>query len=274
MPRSVLYAVPALLVGALLIVLELRWSRRHPERAKGYTWGDSAANGALGILKTTFGALVKLGALPLFALIYDHRVANLGQPHAWWSWLILVFAEDLCFYTFHRSHHAVRLLWAAHVSHHSSERYNLSTAFRQTLLTTITSPVFWMPLALLGYSPWMILLAQGWSQLYQFALHTEAVTKLPAPIEWLFNTPSHHRVHHGTQPQYLDRNHGGIFILWDRLFGTFEPEGERVEYGLTRQLHTNNVWTILFHELGDIARDARSAPTARGKLAAVFGRPR
>ncbi|HTL36841.1 MAG TPA: sterol desaturase family protein [Kofleriaceae bacterium] len=272
MPRSVLYAVPALVVAALLMVLEQRWSRRHAG-AKGYQLGDTLANGGLGALKVSFGALVKLGALPLFAIVYDHRIANLGQPHAWWSWVVLLFAEDLCFYTFHRTHHAVRLLWAAHVSHHSSEYYNLSTAWRQTLLTTITSPVFWMPLALLGYSPWMILLAQGWSQLYQFALHTEAVRTL-GPLEWFMNTPSHHRVHHGTQPQYLDRNHGGIFIIWDRLFGTFEPEGERVQYGLTRQLHTNNVWTILFHEVGDIARDARSATTMRGKLGAVFGRPR
>jgi sterol desaturase/sphingolipid hydroxylase (fatty acid hydroxylase superfamily) len=272
-PRSLLYAVPALLVGALLLVLELRWTRRHPDRAKGYALGDSLANGVLGALKVSFGALVKLGALPLFALVYDHRIANLGQSHLWWSWLVLLFAEDLCFYTFHRTHHAVRILWAAHVSHHSSEHYNLSTALRQTLLTTITSPIFWMPLALLGYSPWMILLAQGWSQLYQFGLHTESVRKL-GPLEWIFNTPSHHRVHHGKQTQYLDKNHGGIFIIWDRLFGTFEPEGERVQYGLTRDIKTNNVFTILFHEVGDIVRDARTAPTARAKLGAVFGRPR
>ena len=167
----------------------------------------------------------------------------------------------------------MRLLWAAHVSHHSSERYNLSTALRQTLLTTITSPIFWMPLALVGFSPWMILIAQSWSQLYQFGLHTEAVTKL-GPLEWVLNTPSHHRVHHGKQPRYIDKNHGGIFIIWDRLFGTFEPEGERVQYGLTRDIRTNNVWTILFHELSDIARDARAATTTRAKLAAVFGRPR
>jgi sterol desaturase/sphingolipid hydroxylase (fatty acid hydroxylase superfamily) len=268
-----LFAVPALLVGALLVVLELRWTRRNPDRAKGYALGDSLASGALGALKVSFGALVKIGALPLFAFVYDHRIANLGQPDLWWSWIILLFAEDLCFYTFHRSHHAVRLLWAAHVSHHSSEHYNLSTALRQTLLTTITSPIFWMPLALLGFSPWMILLAQGWSQLYQFGLHTESVRKL-GPLEWIFNTPSHHRVHHGKQPQYIDKNHGGIFIIWDRLFGTFAPEGERVVYGLTRDIKTNNVFTILFHEVRDIASDARSAPTMRGKLGAVFGRPR
>ena len=158
MPRSVLLAVPALLVAALLMALGWRWSRRHAE-AKGYAVGDSLANGALGALKMSFGALVKLGSVPLFALIYDHRIANIGQ--AWWAFVILLFAEDLCFYIFHRTHHAVRLLWAAHVSHHSSEYYNLSTAWRQTLLTTLTSPIFWMPLALIGFSPWMILVARS-----------------------------------------------------------------------------------------------------------------
>lgn len=272
MPRSALYAVPALLVGALLIVLELRWSRRHPD-AKGYELRDSLASGFMGALKVSFGALVKLGALPLFALVYDHRIANVGQPHAWWSWLILLFAEDFCFYWFHRTHHAVRILWAAHVTHHSSEHYNLTTAFRQTLLTTITSPVFWLPLALVGFSPWMILIAQSWSQLWQFALHTEAVRTL-GPLEYVMNTPSHHRVHHGKQPQYIDRNHGGIFIIWDRLFGTFEPERERVIYGLTRDIRTYNPGRILFHELVDIARDVRGATTLRAKLGYVFGRPR
>lgn len=273
MPRSVLYAVPALVVGALLIALEVRWSRRTPG-AKGYVLADSLASSVLGVLKASFGALVKLGALPLFAIVYDHRIANLGQPHLWWSWLILLFAEDFCFYIFHRSHHAVRILWAAHVTHHSSEHYNLTTAFRQTLLTTITSPLFWMPLALVGFSPWMILIAQSWSQLYQFALHTEAIGKLPAPLEAVLNTPSHHRVHHGRQAQYIDRNHGGIFIIWDRIFGTFEPEGERVIYGLTRDIKTYNAWRILFHELSDIAHDVRRAPTLRAKLGFVFGRPR
>lgn len=270
MPPYPLLALLVLGVAAALIALEVRWSRRHAE-ARGYALGDSLASTTMGILKISFGAIAKLGSIPLFAWLYSHRIADLGRHE--WSWLVLVFAEDLCFYWFHRTHHEVRILWAAHVAHHSSEHYNLSTALRQTLLTTITSPIFWAPLALVGFSPWMILIAQSWSQLYQFALHTEAIKSL-GPLEWVMNTPSHHRVHHGKQTQYLDRNHGGIFIIWDRLFGTFEPEGDRVAYGLTRDIKSYNPVRILFHEVADIARDVRSAPTWRQKLSYVFGPPR
>ena len=121
-----------------------------------------------------------------------------------------------------------------HVVHHSSEHYNFSTALRQDW-SPFTSIFFWMPGALL-FEPWMIYLAFSWSLLYQFLLHTEAIDRLPRPIEFIFNTPSHHRVHHGSQEQYLDKNYGGILIIWDRMFGSFEPEEERVRYGLTKNI--------------------------------------
>ena len=260
----VIYAVPVLAAAALLMALEARWAARHPE-ARGYELKDTLASMAMGGLKVSVGAVAKLGSLPLFLLAYDHRALDLGRSAPWWSWVVLLFAEDLCFYGFHRTHHAVRALWAAHVNHHSSRRYNLSTAWRQTLLTTITGPVFWAPLAVVGYPPWMILVAQTWSQVYQFGLHTEAIGKL-GPLEWILNTPSHHRVHHGKNVRYLDRNHGGIFIVWDRWFGTFEPEGERVTYGLTRDVDGYNPLRLLFHEVIDLVRDVRRAPSLRAKL--------
>jgi sterol desaturase/sphingolipid hydroxylase (fatty acid hydroxylase superfamily) len=149
----------------------------------------------------------------------------------------------------------------------------LSTALRQPWLTPITGPVFWLPLALLGYSPPMILTAQAVSLIYQFWIHTEVVRRLPAPLEWLLNTPSHHRVHHGKNVQYLDRNHGGVLIVWDRLFGTFTPEGERVRYGLTEDLRTNHPLTIATHELSALLRDVKRAPTWRAALRYVFAPP-
>ena len=128
--------------------------------------------------------------------------------------------------------HEARVFWASHVVHHSSEHYNLSTALRQTWVPMTYLP-FWLPLPLLGFPPWMVLLAQSWRLIYQFGLHTERIGRLPRPIEFVFNTPSHHRVHHGSNEVYLDRNYGGILIIWDRMFGTFEPErdDDRPRYG-------------------------------------------
>jgi sterol desaturase/sphingolipid hydroxylase (fatty acid hydroxylase superfamily) len=264
----VLYSIPAFIA---LIVLEALWAQRHPD-AVGYERRDTVASLSMGIANVGVSAAAKLLSIPFFAVLYEYRFVELGQPTLWWSWLVLLVAEDFFYYWFHRSHHEVRLLWAAHVNHHSSQHYNLSTALRQALLTPLTGPVFWAPLALLGYPPWMILTAQAWSLLYQFWLHTEAIGRL-GPLEWVLNTPSHHRVHHGKNVRYLDKNHGGIFIIWDRLFGTFAAETERVVYGLTKDIHTFNLLRIGFHELGAIASDVKRAPTLRAKLGYIFAPP-
>jgi sterol desaturase/sphingolipid hydroxylase (fatty acid hydroxylase superfamily) len=266
----VLYAIPAFVV---LMVLEIVWARRHHgENFLGYEYRDSRTSLSLGIANVAINAVTKLGSIALFAWVYSHRVLDLGQPSQWWSWLILLFGEDCCYYWFHRTHHEVRLLWASHVPHHSSEFFNLSTALRQPLLTPFTGPIFWTPLALIGFPPVMILTAQAWSLIYQFWIHTEAIGTL-GPIEWIMNTPSHHRVHHGANVEYLDRNHAGVFIIWDRLFGTFAPERARVRYGLTHNIHTFNLFSVGFHELGAIAHDVHRAPTVRAKLGYVFAPP-
>jgi sterol desaturase/sphingolipid hydroxylase (fatty acid hydroxylase superfamily) len=222
-----LYSIPAFLT---LLVLEVLWTRRHAREAGilGYEQRDTWASLAMGIGNVVISGATIYGAIALWGFGYEHRLASLGQPLAWWSWLLLFFAEDLCYYVFHRSHHAVRVLWAAHVNHHSSQFFNLSTALRQPWFTPFTGPIFWLPLALLGYPPPMILTAQAISLIYQFWIHTEVIVRLPRALEWVLNTPSHHRVHHGKNVAYLDRNHGGVLIVWDRLFGTFAPEGERV----------------------------------------------
>jgi sterol desaturase/sphingolipid hydroxylase (fatty acid hydroxylase superfamily) len=255
----------------VLIVLEVLWAKRHPE-VVGYETRDTVASLSMGMANVVVSAAAKLLSIPFFAWVYEHRVLELGQPALVWSWLVLLVSEDFFYYWFHRSHHEVRVLWAAHVNHHSSQHYNLSTALRQALLTPLTGPIFWAPLALFGYPPWMILTAQAWSLLYQFWLHTESIRTL-GPLEYVLNTPSHHRVHHGKNVEYLDRNHGGIFIIWDRLFGTFERERDRVIYGLTKDIRTFNLVKIGFHELGAIAADVRRAPTLRAKLGYIFAPP-
>jgi sterol desaturase/sphingolipid hydroxylase (fatty acid hydroxylase superfamily) len=264
----VLFSIPAFLA---LLLLELAWARRHPE-VKGYETRDTLASLTLGLFGVGMSAPVKGAMLALFIWLYEHRVVDLVELVGPWSWLILLFAEDLCFYWFHRMHHEVRLLWAAHVNHHSSKHFNFSTALRQPVFTPITGPWFWAPLLLVGFPPWMVMTAQAWSLLYQFWLHTEAIDRL-GPLEWFMNTPSHHRVHHGTNVEYLDRNHGGIFIVWDRLFGTFEREQARVRYGLTTDVGTFHPLRIAVHEIAAIARDVARAPTLRAKLGYVLAPP-
>jgi sterol desaturase/sphingolipid hydroxylase (fatty acid hydroxylase superfamily) len=270
MSDLILYAIPVFL---LMMTVEVVWSRRHP-RAIGYERRDTSASLAMGLGSVVISTATALITIPAFSWLYQHRILDLGGW--WWSWFILLLAEDFCYYWFHRSHHEVRLLWAAHVVHHSSQHYNLSTALRQPWGTAVTGPMFWAPLPLLGFSPAMVFTAQALSLIYQFGLHTEAIDRLGArsgAVEWLLNTPSHHRVHHGTNPQYLDKNHGGIFIFWDRLFGTFALETEPATYGITSQLATFHPLRIAGHELAAIREDLRRVRGWRAAVQAVIGRP-
>ena len=246
MSNLLVYSIPGFLT---LLLLEVLWTRKRLREGatgmRGYEKRDTFASLAMGVGNVAISAFTTLGAIALWSWGYQHRVLSLGQPLLWWSWIVLFFAEDLCYYWFHRMHHQVRLLWAAHVNHHSSQYFNLSTALRQPWFTPITGPMFWLPLALLGYQPAMILTAQAVSLIYQFWIHTETVRKLPRPLEWLLNTPSHHRVHHGKNVAYLDRNHGGVLIIWDRLFGTFARErardGRELVHGDTQRVERGQV---------------------------------
>jgi sterol desaturase/sphingolipid hydroxylase (fatty acid hydroxylase superfamily) len=188
------------------------------------------------------------------------------------GWLAAVAGWDLIYYWNHRFMHEVRALWAIHVVHHSSERYNLSTALRQPVAESLILSVPYGLLALLGVRPGVIETARGINLLYQYWIHTETIRSL-GPLEQVLNTASHHRVHHGSQRQYLDRNHGSILIVWDRLFGTFEPEGERVVYGLTKNIDTYNPLRIASHEYAAIAHDVATARTWRDRVAHVVRGP-
>ena len=188
------------------------------------------------------------------------------------SLLAAVAGWDFIYYWNHRFMHESRYMWAIHVVHHSSERYNLSTALRQPVLDAVGTPVPYGALCYAGFSPEQVLTARGINLLYQYWIHTEAIDRL-GPAEAALNTPSHHRVHHGSNRLYIDRNHGSILILWDRLFGTFQPEREQVVYGLTKNIDSYNLGTIATHEFQSILRDVAASTTWRERLSYVVRGP-
>jgi sterol desaturase/sphingolipid hydroxylase (fatty acid hydroxylase superfamily) len=269
MVGAIVYAIPVFLGMLVLEAVSYRFLPDDEER--GYEVRDTATSLSMGIGSLVVGAPWKLVLVVVYAGLYQFAPWQLPMA-TWWAWALLLVADDLAYYWFHRLHHEVRVLWASHVPHHSSQFYNLSTALRQSW-TPMTSLPFWLPLALVGFPPWAILLQQSISLLYQFFLHTERVDRLWRPAEWVLNTPSHHRVHHGSNAGYLDRNYGGILIVWDRLFGSFQPEGERVRYGLTKNISTYNPVRVAFAEFSAIAHDVRSADRWRDRLGYVVRRP-
>ena len=173
-----------------------------------------------------------------------------------WVFLLLMVLQDFCYYWFHRCSHRIRFFWAAHVVHHSSENMNFSTAFRQSLMYPVAGMwIFWLPLVMIGFDPKLVVFVVLLNLALQFFVHTQSIKTL-GPLEWIFNTPSHHRVHHGRNPQYIDKNYAGILIIWDKLFGTFAKEQETVEYGITKPVNSFNPITVTFKEWQDMLQDA------------------
>lgn len=202
----------------------------------------------------------------LYALIYYHRFFNLPDFY-WLPWIICFFADDLSFYWFHRLSHKIRFLWASHAVHHSSEKFTFATGMRVPWTADFTGNfLFWAWMPLIGIKPELILYMKSASVLYQFCMHTETITKLPKWFEWFFNTPSHHRVHHGSNVEYLDKNNGGTLIIWDKLFGTFQEELFRPTYGLTDHFKSFNPFKIVFHEWQKIARDFKKTKKLKDRL--------
>jgi len=236
----------------------------------GYERKDTTASLSMLVGNVAFSFVTAAAFSRFDRLLFRHRVSNVGRRRG--SFLTAMVLWDFLYYWDHRWMHEVRLLWANHVTHHSSQRYNLSTALRQPWSGFLTFWVF-APMPLLGYASKTTMRAGQLNLLYQYWIHTEAIDRLPAAAEQVLNTPSHHRVHHGANQQYLDKNYGGILIVWDRLFGTFEPEVRRIKYGLTKNIKTYNPLRIAYHEMADIARDVRSAGNMRDRLGYVLRRP-
>ena len=228
------YAIPFFVLLLIAEYASFRHLDHDDDDLVGYDLATPARRWRWGSATSSINVGWKLVVVAVYAALYELTPLRL-DPHNPLTWVALFFADDLAYYWFHRVSHESRVFWASHVVHHSSQHFNLSTALRQTWVPMTYFP-FWLPLPLLGFPVWMVLLAQAWSLIYQFWIHTERIKRLPRWVERIFNTPSHHRVHHGMNHQYLDKNYAGILIIWDRMFGTWEPEGERVTYGLTTQL--------------------------------------
>ncbi len=246
-PPILIWAIPLFVLAVVVEIVDMIRDGEvaHPDRADTRT-SLIMGLGYLAIEGIFWKALVLGGYL----WIHEH-VALFDLGWTWPVWIIAAFADDLSYYWYHRLSHEVRILWASHVVHHSSQQYNLSTALRQTW-SPFHAFLFWLPMVLIGFHPVMILTLQAGNLIYQFWIHTERIDKLAPVVELVFNTPSHHRAHHGSNDVYLDKNYGGILIVWDRWFGTFEPEVEPVRYGLTTNIDTYNPARVATHEYAAI----------------------
>ena len=267
MPDLITMAIPAFLVLLLAEAVAGAVMRRDL-----YAFKDMAASLTMGIGSVLLDLFAK--AIQFSFLTYLHRFAIFSVGFQWWAWVLLFFGDEISYYWFHRISHECRFFWASHVVHHSSQRYNFSTALRQTWTGSFTSFLFWLWLPIIGFAPVMIMTMKAVSLLYQFWIHTELVRSM-GPLEKVMNTPSHHRVHHGSNPRYIDRNHGGTLIIWDKLFGTFEPENpaDPPRFGLTHNINTYNPVRIAFHEWIQMFLDAWHAPGWNNKLLYIFGNP-
>ena len=243
----------------LLIVAEVLWSAK---RGLGlYRFADAVTDLACGVGSQTVGAVLGAVGVAAYAWAYSLRVTTLPESGPW-VWLAGFLYVDFVFYWWHRWSHEVHFLWAGHVVHHQSEDYNLAVALRQEWLTHLTHVPFYVPLALVGF-PWQVLATNiSISLLYQFWIHTEVIRRM-GPYEWVFNAPMHHRVHHAINPQYLDKNYGGILIVWDRLFGTYQEEDQPCVYGTTTPIASwNTFWAnwIVWQNMLDAAKQTAAWP--------------
>ena len=258
-------------IPVFFILIVIEWVIDAIQKKKRYQLGDVIGNIGCGITEQITAILTKVVLIAIYTFIYTH-FKILDVPHTWYWAVVLFIAGDFLYYWAHRKSHEINLFWVGHVVHHQSEDYNLSVALRQgTFQKFFTAPFFW-PLAILGFDPIWFLLAMSFVTLYQFWIHTQYIDKL-GWFEYIFNTPSHHRVHHGRDEKYLDKNHAGTFIIWDRMFGTFQVEEETPNFGVTTQLKTFNpinATLIPFKELGS---KVQSVSGIGNKLKAIFYGP-
>ena len=253
-----------------LMLLEIYLSNR--QKLKVHDPKDSFASIGMGIGSLILGVGVKFVGFALLLFLHQFAIFDIG--YEWWAWVLIFFADDFSFYWHHRLSHHIRILWAAHINHHSSENYNLAVALRQSWTEMFYKYTFWLWLPIIGFEPIMIFTMMGISLIYQFWVHTKTIKSM-GPFGWFFNTPSHHRVHHASNTRYLDRNHAGILIIWDRMFGTFqkEEESDPVVFGITSNIHTYNLFKIAFHEFQNIWKDVKSGPNLKTKLGYIFMPP-
>ncbi|MEL6393088.1 MAG: sterol desaturase family protein [Bacteroidota bacterium] len=264
LPPIILWAVPVMIS---LAVLEWYLRRKHDH---DYDKKDAFAAIGVGIGHLISGALAK-GFL-FFVILFFYNWSPLYVPITWWSFILCYIAVDFFRYWAHRISHEQRFWWATHVTHHSSEQYNFSTTFRLSWTQHI-KVIFFIPIGLFGFDPFVFFICNQLGVLYQFWLHTELIDRVWAPIEFFFVTPSHHRVHHGTNDKYLDKNYGSSLIIWDRMFGTFQGEEERPNYGILKPVNSYNPVHLVFHEHIDVFRDLARYRSLKAWRRILFGPP-
>ncbi|MEM1147317.1 MAG: sterol desaturase family protein [Pseudomonadota bacterium] len=252
--------IEALFAPIFVICVALEWWAVKTGRAKGrYETADAITSLAMGLGNAIVGTLTGVAAVWMLMLAWPYRMMTM--PETWWSFLLVFVLYDLVYYWKHRFAHRIRWFWMEHVTHHSSRHYNLTTALRQPWFGPFSGLILvgWV-LVLLGFHSAFIGIAAGINLVYQFWIHTETIEKCPRWFETVFNTPSHHRVHHAINPRYLDANYAGVFIIWDKLFGTFIPEQalDKPDYGIVKPLKSYNPIIVAYHEFAALLRDCWS----------------
>lgn len=267
-PVYLLIAIPVLL---LLTLAEMAWDWwRHNKR---FSFQDTLTNLSCGFGNQGLNLFTEGLKLFLFIDIFYGKLALMHIPHAWWSVLLCLLIFDFAFYWEHRLSHKINILWGTHVVHHSSEEYNLSIALRRSWIADIVVVIFFLPIPMLGFAPETFLTVVVIHNFYQYVLHTKAIGKLPKWYSFFMHTPSHHRVHHGKDPKYIDKNFSGVFIIYDRIFNTFQEEQEEPTYGITTQLKTNNPYLVNIHYYRDLFGHVRRVSGWKNKLKMLFGPP-
>lgn len=267
MPEAVNYIVFSIPVFFLLIGIEILIDKS--KKTGYYRLNDAISNINAGITEQVTGAFLKVFVVGIYIWLFDnYKITEINATPL--AWILLFIGVDFFYYWFHRLAHEINVLWGGHVVHHQSEEYNLSVALRQGAFQKFGSFLFYLPLAFLGFNPIMFIVVSQIQTLYQFWIHTKTINLLPAPIEYVFNTPSHHRVHHGRNPKYIDKNHGGTLIIWDRMFGSFQKEEEAVVYGITKPLQTWNPLRVQLDFWKDLWIDLSKTNKFSDKLKLLF----
>ncbi len=261
----------AALFYILLIVFESYISFK--KKKKVYEKNDTFINLSLGVFTSVTKLLIKGVTLGFFYLVQQHLALATIPINSIVGFIVLFVLNDLTFYWYHRVSHESRLFWSLHVAHHSSSIFNASTAIRGNFLHFLYRFIFWSPLVIIGFDPLLVVLVDEIGFYYQMWIHTEAIKKMPRWFERIFNSPMHHRVHHGSNALYLDKNYAAVFIIWDKWFGSYQGETEKVNYGLTKPLEKQTLFNVITHELNDIWRDAWLAKSWKERLFYIFGHP-
>lgn len=264
---SILYrAIPVLLL--LIGVEAVFMMKEHSHDNKDMLSSICMTLGALPL-----SIIVKGTVLYIYTLIYHFRFFTIPANY-WWAWMICFFCDDFSYYWFHRLSHQIRFLWASHIVHHSSEKFTFSAALRVPWTSNLSGTfLFWAWMPLIGIEPYMVLFMKSASVIYQFWMHTETIKKMPLWFEAVFNTPSHHRVHHSSDVEYLDKNYAGILIIWDKLFGTYREETFKPKYGLTENIKSYNPIEIAFHEWKNVFNDFKKTKKLKDRFYYFFGSP-